>query len=235
MRPLIGITAHTRRQPGGLALEVSAAYAEAVQAAGGTPVILPVYLTGYDRGVMDRLDGVLLTGGGRLLREAFEDAAGPSLERINPERYAFERALVADAVERDLPILGICRGMQMLTEVLGGSLIADIAQVVPRALTHYQRRPAWQPTHDVQVESNSRLAEVAGASLIHVNSFHRQAVDVTGNLLRVTGRAPDGVVEAVEGNTFRFVMGVQFHPERLLPRTPAWRGLFQAFVDATHR
>ncbi|MCL6552680.1 MAG: gamma-glutamyl-gamma-aminobutyrate hydrolase family protein [Firmicutes bacterium] len=232
MRPLIGITVHTRaRRAEALAFELGAACARAVYEAGGLPVVLPV-LTDAADDLVDRLRGIVLTGGGRLPPGFSPQDPRPSLESINPARYAFERALIGAALLRGLPLLGICRGMQMLTEALGGRLVRNIALDWPGALPHYQRGPGWQTAHDVEIAADARLAAILGTTRVPVNSFHRQAVETPGTGLRVVARAPDGIVEAVEGRGSAFIVGVQFHPERLLPRHPRWQRLFQALVDA---
>jgi len=231
-RPLIGITVHARAQRAeALAFELGAACARAVYEAGGLPVVLPV-LNGAVMELLDRVRGMILTGGGRLPPGIEAAVHAATLESINPARYAFERALVLAALPRDLPLLGICRGMQMINESLGGTLIANIAVDLPHALPHYQRQPGWVPTHDLVVEPDSLAAEIAGGPRARVNSFHRQAVAAPGDGLRVTARAEDGVVEVVEGTRQRFLLGVQFHPERLVGRDPRWLAPFQALVAA---
>jgi putative glutamine amidotransferase len=213
---------------------MTAAAAQAVQAvldAGGLPIILPP-LGGVIPALLERVEGILLTGGGRLPPGTFRaDRPAPTLEAINPDRYDFERQLIRAALARGIPLLGICRGMQMINETLGGRLINNILADFPHALQHYQRAPGWHPTHAISIAPDSRLAEIVGEAHAEVNSFHRQAVATPGSGLRVTAVAPDGVVEAVESRS-GFVLGVQFHPEKMVNRQERWRRTFEALVAA---
>ncbi len=236
-RPVIGITVHTRTHPARpLTPDVSTTTAQvqvvqAVLDAGGLPVILPPLADAIPE-LLERLDGILITGGGRLPPGTFKaDRSGPTLEAINPGRYAFERELIRAAVARGIPLLGVCRGMQMINETLGGLLINNITTDLPHALQHYQRAPRWRPTHTISIVQDSRLCEIVGGTRAEVNSFHRQAVATPGSGLRVTAVAPDGVVEAVESQS-GFVLGVQFHPENMAIRQARWRRIFQALVSA---
>ncbi|MDR7548272.1 MAG: gamma-glutamyl-gamma-aminobutyrate hydrolase family protein [Armatimonadota bacterium] len=234
-RPIIGISVHTRTLTGRLpVVELSTSAAQTVGAvfdAGGLPFILPPLEEAIPE-LLERLDGILLTGGGLLSPRTFRvDRPAPPLEAINPGRYAFERQLIRAAVAREIPLLGICRGMQMINETLGGHLILNIAAELPHALQHYQRAPGWRPTHAISIVPDSRLARIVGKTQDEVNSFHRQAVGTPGSGLRVTAVAPDGVVEAVEGES-GFILGVQFHPEKMVNRQTRWRQIFQALVAA---
>ncbi|HEV8661598.1 MAG TPA: gamma-glutamyl-gamma-aminobutyrate hydrolase family protein [Candidatus Methylomirabilis sp.] len=232
MRPLIGITVHCAPSPeGGHAYGLAAEYAEAVAAAGGLPLLLPVLQdAAAPDAMLARLDGLLLSGGGDLPAEAFSTSPSPPLAETNPVRYRFERALLGVALASDLPILGICRGHQMLNEAAGGSLILNIALEVPQALEHRQSAPGWQPAHGLRVAEEGRLA---GLDLPrHVNSFHRQAVREPGAGFVAVAWSPDGLVEAIETPGPRFALGLQFHPEKLWPREPAWLTPFRALVVA---
>lgn len=233
MGALIGITVHCDpvelEEP---AYSLAARYAEAVAAAGGIPVLLPVLQDAVSpERVLGRLDGLLVSGGERLPPDAFTSTARPTLEGTNPVRYRFERALLGAALHADLPVLGICRGHQMLSEVAGGSLILNIALDVPDALEHRQSAPGWQPIHALRVAEGSRLGEV-GIPSGPVNSFHRQAVREPGAGFTAVAWSPDGLVEAIEMSGPRFVLGLQFHPEKLWPREPAWLAPFRALVSS---
>jgi putative glutamine amidotransferase len=236
MRPLIGITVHCDPQEEEQgAYSVTAGYAEAVAAAGGMPMLLPVLQDALAPDAMlARLDGLLVSGGGTLPPEAFTTNPRPTLAETNPVRYRFERALLDAALGRDIPVLGICRGHQMLNEAAGGSLIQNIALDVPGALEHRQSAPGWQPVHALRVAAGSRLSGL-GLPSGPVNSFHRQAVQVPGAGFSAVAWSPDGLVEAIEMPGGRFAMGLQFHPEKLWPREPGWLAPFLALVLAAGR
>jgi len=236
MHRLIGITVHCDPHEGeNGTYRLAARYAEAVEAAGGIPVLLPVLqdATAWDV-VLARLDGLLVSGGEALPADAFTTNLRPSLEETNPVRYRFERTLLSTALRSDLPILGICRGHQVLNEVAGGSLIRNIALDIPGALEHRQSAPGWHPVHALRVVPGSRLAAL-GIPPGPVNSFHRQAVAEPGTGFTAVAWAPDGLVEAIEMPGPRFVLGLQFHPEKLWPREPAWLAPFLALVSAAGR
>ncbi len=233
MAPLIGITVHCdplEAENG--AYRLAARYAEAVATAGGIPMLLPVLQDAIGPDAMlARLDGLLVSGGERLPPEAFVTNLRPSLEETNPIRYRFERALLRTALSSDLPVLGICRGHQMLNEVAGGTLIRNIALDVPGALDHRQSAPGWEPVHALRVTAESRLGG-PGFPSGPVNSFHRQAVREPGSGFVAVAWSPDGLVEAIEMATPRFALGLQFHPEKLWPRQAAWLAPFSALVSA---
>ena len=233
MQPLIGITVHC--EPGedqGLVYRLVARYPEAVAAAGGMPLLVPVLQDARaPDAVLVHLDGLLLSGGGSLPADAFAANPRPSLAETNPVRHRFEGALLGAALGGDWPILGICRGHQMLNEAAGGSLIPNIALDVPDALEHRQSAPGWEPVHELRLADGCRLAAL-GPLPRRVNSFHRQAVRQPGPGFTAVAWSPDGLVEAIEMSGPRFALGLQFHPEKLWPREPAWLAPFRALVAA---
>ncbi len=233
MRPVIGITLDSER-PGGYSkfpwYAVRANYADAVAAAGGLPLALPHHAALADA-YLDRLDALIVTGGAfdvdPLLYGEVDRHGSVSLKQ---DRTAAELALLRGALARDLPVLGICGGEQLLAVALGGTLIQHIPDSVADALAHEQPNPRDEPGHVVAVTPGSRLAAIVGAATMSVNSSHHQAVRDPGPGVQVNAVAPDGVVEGVEDPSRRFCLGVQWHPEFLID--PGDRRLFEALVAA---
>ncbi len=250
-RPLIGITAGTEIggawTRNGLPHEkdyIWRDYSAGVAAAGGLPVIVPCVAGGSgepDAGdavlvaeTIARLDGLLLTGGRDVDPRYYGEAPHPRLGEIDPAKDALELAAVAAARARRLPILGICRGIQMLAVAFGGSLVQDLKSQVAAAIRHEQRLDKRKPSHEITVEPGSRLAAILGqAGPLWVNSYHHQAVRRLPDGFRVSAKAPDGVVEAMEATDPRhgFVVGVQWHPESLWRGDEPSRRLFLALVE----
>lgn len=231
--PLIGITLDTE-PPGGYSrfpwLALRQNYAKAVSQAGGLPVLLPPHPE-HAGAFLDRLAGVIISGGNFDVDPALFGAGTrhPSV-RTNDERTAFEALLIEGALQRDLPLLGICGGEQLLNVVLGGSLIQHIPDEVANALAHEQVAPRDQPGHSVRLVVGTRLHAIAGADELEVNSSHHQAVRDVPTGVVVNAIAPDGVIEGIEAPERRFCLGVQWHPEFGL--SDADRRLFAAFVGA---
>jgi len=237
-RPRIGIVGATRKETEQKAFQ---AYVEAVEDAGGTA--LPI-LPGTNADVLNRVDGLVLTGGLDIdPKEYGRNVDGASDVEIDPERDRLELPLVREAVRRDLPVLAICRGIQVLNVALGGTLIQDIdvRRTGRQSWSHQQRKshpeaPFDAAVHDVQVAPGSRLREIAAADRLGVNTFHHQAIETVAPGLVVTARTADSdsqpLIEAVEAPGCRWVLGVQWHPERMWRSAPAHRRLFAELVKA---
>lgn len=212
-------------------------YKHAVDHAGGTPRVVDASL-GVD-GALAGVHGVLLTGGDDVDPSRYGQERHPSTVVVSPERDEFELALVTEARKRGLPVLAICRGIQVLNVAAGGTLLQDIPSLVPGAAQHSLKVPPHGPfdaAHDVWIDESSLLARMLtellnGSDSCTVNSRHHQALQDVGAGLRVVATAPDGVIEAVEDPTARFCVGVQWHPENFW-RTGEFRGLFEGFVEA---
>ena len=247
MAPVIGITATLREdvdrvaeRPLGRFVRADVDYVEGVTDAGGVPVVLPPVVEGRAaEALLDGLDGLLLSGGSDLDPAYYGEEAIPELGVTVPERDAFEMALLEKALRRRVPILGICRGMQVLNVALGGTLYQDLPSQMEHMvlLGHRQETPKWQPTHEVEVDEGSKVAEILGTEELKVNSYHHQAIkDLAGDLVAVAC-APDGVVEAVESRDLahRWLIGVQWHAEAMRTAGPEHRKLFEAHVSAAER
>lgn len=211
---------------------VNSTYLNAIQQAGGVPIALPPQLSGrsWER-LAAGLDGLLLTGGGDIDPARFGEAPHPTLFDVAPLRDTFETAAARWALERQVPLLCICRGIQVLNVSLGGSLYQDVGTEPGTTLTHSQTEPRDQPTHKVKVKPGSRLAEVLGADEVEVNSMHHQAIKGLGRGLTAVAWAPDQIVEGVElPDHPGFVLGVQWHPEELIGHSEPARRLFAALV-----
>jgi putative glutamine amidotransferase len=200
---------------------------ELVTGAGGLPVASDAW---SDPEVLaDRVDAIVLNGGGDVAPERYGAERLPRTDPADERRDTFELGLVRAALDRGLPMLGICRGMQLLNVALGGTLVQDLAPVT--SLEHEVADPWDRPVHDIEVEPGSLLARAVGASRARVNSAHHQAVDRLGDGLRVTARAPDGVIEAFEDER-GLLFGVQWHPEFMAPGCAAEQeALFAAFLE----
>lgn len=233
----IGITASLNYESA--AITVPTDYVEAVRRARGVPWILPLFsITGDRREPSDYLvdmDGLLLSGGVDLDPARFGEEPLPGLGSVSPERDDFELALTRYALGKGIPILAICRGIQVLNVAAGGSLYQDIESQVGGALGHYQKAPRWHPVHTISLSRETRLAEIIGSSRMSVNSLHHQAVRELGKGMVVAARAPDGIVEAIERPDAPFVIGVQWHPENMVKTSPPMHDLFMAFVEASRR
>ena len=205
-------------------------YCDAVVRAGGLPVALPHETAEVERYVAG-LDGLIVTGGAFDVDPVLFGAGErhPSI-RLKAARTAFELAAARAALARDLPLLGICGGAQLLAVACGGSLIQHIPDEVENALEHEQKNPRDQPGHEVELAADSLLRHLAQSRTLAVNSAHHQAVKEPGEGLRVSARAPDGVVEGIEAPGRRFCLGVQWHPEFAI--SSADEALFDALVAA---
>lgn len=243
MRPLIGVTTSEMREavrttplpegdPPTREMALGMVYLKAVEHAGGLPVVLPPLDHAAIEPLLDRLDGLCLSGGPDLDPDAYGQPPHDLLGLVEPDLDAFELALAQAADARGMPVLGICRGAQALNVARGGTLHQHVADVVGDGIAHRQAEVARIATHLVVVDDGTRLASIAGAGELAVNSFHHQAVDRLGRDLVATARSTDGLVEAIEDpGAETLFLGVQWHAEGL-PEDPRHRALFAALVDA---
>ena len=235
-RPVVGVTLDAE-QPGGYSkypwYALRANYAEAVIAAGGLPVALP-----HDAALaadwLDRIDALIVTGGAFDVDPALYGEAGRhATVTLKEGRTAAELALARGALDREMPVLGICGGEHVLAVALGGTLVQHIPDAIADALEHEQPNPRHEPGHPVAVVPGTMLHRIVGATGMRVNSAHHQAVLDAGPRASVNARAPDGVVEGIEATGARFALGVQWHPEFFID--PGDRRIFDALIAASRR
>ena len=211
MRPVVGITTNF----GSAGAELAEGYYRSVLEAGGVPLAIPPTADAQTLlARVDRIDALILSGGADVNPLWMGEDPVPSLSGINPVRDRAELLLVQLAYDHNLPIMGICRGIQVLTMALGGTVLQDIATAYPEAdlIKHSQQAPRGEATHFVEAEPDSLIADLLGERFV-VNSFHHQAVGEPGTRLRVTARSADGIIEAVESSEKKPIWGVQWHPE----------------------
>ncbi len=231
--PRIGITGITRSVSGTDRTGVNAAYVRAVLRAGGVPLILsPLIGIEHNGVILAGLDGLVLSGGEDVDPVHYGHAPHPDLGDVDPQRDAFELAIFRDARAYGLPVLAICRGIQLVNVAMGGTLWQDIPSERPEALRHAQAAQRDDRTHQVDLVPGSRLAEALGGTICEVNSFHHQSIRDLATGLAVTGRAPDGEIEGVESaDDGPWLLAVQWHPEEFHHhRTAPDHGLFDALV-----
>jgi putative glutamine amidotransferase len=232
MRPLVGITISCDGRPAGY-YSLRQDYVRSIEKAGGLPVVLAPGGAEEAADLLERMDGLVLTGGGDIDPALYGQEPHPSVSEVSRERDVFELALVRRALERDRPILAICRGHQVLNVATGGTLIQDIPSSIAGADNHDPERERWELSHDVRIRPGSRLARILGRDRAAVNSFHHQAVKDLGEGLEATAwSVDDGVIEAVEAPGRRFAVGVQWHPESFWNRQDGFGPLFEALVES---
>jgi putative glutamine amidotransferase len=236
-KPLIGITTRNGKDADGHPLTaLQHTYIRAILQAGGLPILIPSMLMEEDfLDLYSRVSGILFTGGGDVSLEYFNGSAHPRIGEVDQARDLTEISLMHAAVNDGKPILGICRGAQVMNVVFGGTLYTHIIDQLKGALDHdypgYLRRVL---VHPIRVDESTRSAEIFGETLLNVNSLHHQGLkDIAPGLL-ATGYAPDGLVEVVEIPDHPYAVSVQWHPEWLTDQIPMQR-LFKSFVDASGR
>lgn len=240
VNPIIGITGNF----GDKGCELAQGYYQSVLKAGGTPVVIPPHndkdalLT-----LLDTLDGILFSGGGDINPLLLDEEPLPQLHGVCPQRDEPELFLVREAFHRQIPMLGICRGIQVMAAALGGKVWQDIyTKQDPSKLKHSQDMPREYASHSVRIEEGTLLHDIIGSNTLAVNSFHHQAVRETGPHLKVSAMSPDGIIEAVESNEHKALLGVQWHPECFIlggneTMMPIFRWLVeeaQTFAQAKH-
>ncbi|NQV57904.1 MAG: gamma-glutamyl-gamma-aminobutyrate hydrolase family protein [Rhodospirillales bacterium] len=235
-KPLIGITADAEDEGGYSKFPWYALrrnYASAIARAGGVPIILP-HEQDLTSEILGAVSGLVVTGGFFDVDPALYGGGSPhETIKLKEDRTQFEMSITRAALERDMPVLGICGGQQLLAVVLGGTLIQHIPDEVAGALEHEQPNPRDEAGHEVIIADGTLLKKIVGAGRMNVNSAHHQAVkDVSGSMI-INARAPDSVIEGIEAPGQRFCLGVQWHPEFEID--PGDVRIFAAFVDAARK
>ncbi|MCL4544215.1 MAG: gamma-glutamyl-gamma-aminobutyrate hydrolase family protein [Chloroflexi bacterium] len=235
-RPLIGITTAVTALPDGRRqVTLRTQYAQAIVDAGGIPLLI---VPGLDDAALDQLvntlHGILIPGGWDVNPLRYGAKPHPAT-KSDDDLDGLEFPIIAGARRRHLPLLGICRGCQVLNVAFGGTLWQDLPSERPSSLVHPQRDVTRDfIAHDIHLERKSKLFTALQTKELPVNSFHHQGIQALGEGLRPVAFAPDGIVEGVEA-TGDFVVGIQCHPEDLYETRPVWRGLFSAFVSAARQ
>lgn len=236
MRPLIGIPCQADFRAGSQRpiYGNNRTYVHAVESAGGLPILIPMLNDLSElQELLPRLDGILFTGGIDLEASLYGAQRHPTEDEADPQLDLLEMTIASWALKEDMPVLGICRGMQMLNVFLGGHLYQDIASQYPDGLNHRRHDlPRTELTHTVTLEEGSLAERILGIRQFSVNSLHHQGVKDPGQGIRISGRSDDGIPEFLEMPEKRFVVGIQGHPEELYGTVPIFARLFQTFVRA---
>jgi len=243
MRPLIGITTSTtdREQDAvkPAASRVNLAYSQSIHQAGGLPLLLPNSVPPDDAdAVVSGLHGLLLSGGGDVDPAYWGETPHPKLGLVDPQRDSLEMALLHAALRRNVPVFGICRGVQLMAVALNGDLWQDIPSQLPACGGHFGQPPRHLAHHSVRVTPDSPLARIFQQTVndidfrVQVNSFHHQAVRKSGPALIPIAWSDDELIEALVAPEAQFVLGVQWHPEEMAATDPLQARLFAAFVQA---
>jgi putative glutamine amidotransferase len=242
--PIIGIPTQTLQSLGGISAEIppswvmSQRYVITLTAAGALPWLIPLVDDATLRGIYESLDAVFLPGGADIDPVSYGTDPHPMCDKTDPARDRVELALARWAIADGKPVLGVCRGMQLINIAAGGTLYQDLATQYPNGIKHdyfpFGRTGHARDylAHEVRIADDSRLARLFGAGTIKVNSMHHQGLRELGANLIPTAYAPDGLVEALEGTGPSYLLGVQWHPEALTECDAATRKLFAEFVEA---
>jgi putative glutamine amidotransferase len=234
-KPIIGITAayvkHNEYMEG---VFVHHDYHNSVAANGGIPIILPFINPERTLEILPICDGIILSGGEDVDPKFYGQDPHRNLGSTIPERDLVEIAIVKYALENNIPLFAICRGIQILNVALGGTLIQDIQSQLKEPLQHSQKVNRSQDTHWVSISKDSKLSQVLGADRIRVNSLHHQAIDRIANDLRVVAQSSDGIIEAVEYiHSTPLMFAVQWHPESMDSTNKVMNNLFAEFIKSS--
>ena len=234
-KPFIGITPEFEQKETRQFFYLNYSYARAVINAGGIPIVIPGPQAEDDyTEILKRLNGIIFSGGNDHNPALWGEEMHPQTKLLHEHRQNYEIMLGKLARKLELPTLGICGGHQTINIVYGGSLIQDIPDITKTTILHSQKETRNIPTHKVILQEDTKLFRIMQKKEIMSNSFHHQAVNRLGDGLRITARAEDGIVEAIETTDDRFVIGVQWHPEELYEMEEHF-ALFKALIKAASR
>lgn len=239
MGPIIAIPAQQTlgKEEDGHASACRQVYIDTILQAGGTPIIIPLGLSPHEwQKIYQISDGIFLSGGSDIDPTLYNEQPHPKLGKLIEERDRIESWLVKQAFKDNKPLLGICRGIQIINVALGGSLFQDLPDQFKSKIPHSSNgKNKWtELAHTIEIKADSKLAKILGTTHCAINSLHHQAVKELANQLTITANSPDGLIEAVEGLNKSFFIGVQWHPEALWQKiNPQWLQLFTAFIEAS--
>jgi putative glutamine amidotransferase len=232
---IIGVTTYLGQNEEGYRITaVQRAYIDSLCAAGGVPILIPSSLPQEKlMSLVDRLDGVLFSGGGDIAIDRFGGLPHPRVKDVDPERDSIEFSLLSALIKTRKPFLGICRGFQLINVGMGGTLFTDLENQMSGAIKHdyYPHYPRAYLAHGVEVLGNSRLKKIICETKVQVNSLHHQGVKDIPACLTISAFSPDGLVEAFELAGYPFGIAVQWHPEWLTDQL-GMQNLFKAFIEA---
>lgn len=231
INPVIGITCGHQWE-NSERYYVNTPYINAIIVAGGIPILIPYMSEAKLAEILKMIDGLLIPGGIDIDAKLFNQELHPNSGLIDPWWDQLDLTMILGAMARQLPILAICRGCQILNVAYGGTIIQDIDSQVEKPIKHQQQAPKWYGTHLITITKPSLLQSIMNTDLMRVNSFHHQAVDRIASGFKVSAVSSDGIIEAIESCDHHFVLGLQWHPELMVEHYPEFKKLFSAFVLA---
>lgn len=235
--PLIGITSDYDETNGQTSFFVKESYVTAVEDSGGIPLLLcPTKNENSLSRFINLIDGLLISGGGfDIDPKLYGEEPHPKLGKIQPDRTGFEIKLLKSAVEKRMPVLGICGGHQLINVYFGGTLYQDIPSQYSEKINHKQSTPSDIPYHKIEIHPSTRLSKITEADSGMVNSTHHQSIKKIGNGLKISAVAEDGVIESIEFDGDDFIVGVQWHPERIYNKDSCSKNIFTEFIKEADR